>query len=438
MKNRIYVATHNRHKLEEIGAILPGFELVADDPEAEENAPDFAGNALIKVRAIAARHPGEWCIADDSGLEVDALNGAPGVHSARYAGEQCDFGANNALLLKKLSGQTNRRANFNCTIALISPDGSEKVFAGKCFGRIAESPSGDAGFGYDPLFIPDGCDRSFAEMAPAEKNAISHRAIALARLSAYLRHQSDSRLYAWLRFFRIVNLPTVPGDVLAGMALALAGGAAVGVEVRTAIAASVASMALYLYGMADNDLVGAPTDRDRPLACGEISVGAATAARGICFLVALSTAALGNLPPVWWMAALLLFMSIIFYNRTKWPVLMGLCRALNLACGAAALLPAGCVPPLKPLIPAMAAAGVWWAYIAGVTVWSDHEHGDPVRRRRTGMLLGALVYLQLAALAAAGCLAPAAPGMRGMLLAGAVLLVVLRVFNRLSTKVSAT
>lgn len=438
MKPRLYVATHNRHKLEEIAAILPDFELLPDDPEAEENAPDFAGNALIKVRAIAARHPGEWCIADDSGLEVDALGGAPGVRSARYAGEPCDTAANNALLLENLSGATDRRANFNCTIALACPDGTERVFAGKCFGKIASSPSGAAGFGYDPLFIPDGHDRSFAEMSAAEKNAISHRARALGELASFLRRPAKSSLTGWLRFFRIVNLPTVPGDVLAGMALAVAGGAAAGVGLRTAASACIASMALYLYGMADNDLVGATTDRDRPLAKGELSTGAAMAARGLCFLAALGAAALGNLPPAWWVAALLLFVAILGYNRTKQPLLMGLCRTLNLATGVAALLPPESLPPIASLLPAMAAGGVWCAYIAGVTVWSDRENCDPARRRRTGVLLGALVYLQLAALAVAGYLAPGAPGMRAMLLAGAALLVVLRILRRLLPKVSAT
>ena len=109
---RIFVATHNVHKLREISQIFPKFEIVADDPaDIEENAPDFAGNALIKVRAIAGRHRGEWCMADDSGLEVAALGGAPGVRSARYAGEPTDTPANNALLLKNLDGVTDRRAN---------------------------------------------------------------------------------------------------------------------------------------------------------------------------------------------------------------------------------------------------------------------------------------------------------------------------------------
>jgi XTP/dITP diphosphohydrolase len=133
---KIYVATHNKHKISEISEILQGFEVVADNPAGvEETASDFAGNALIKVRAIAASHPGEWCMADDSGLEVEALGGAPGVFSARYAGGDGDTTANNALLLKNLEGEKNRRANFTCTIALVDPSGREHVVDGKVLGR---------------------------------------------------------------------------------------------------------------------------------------------------------------------------------------------------------------------------------------------------------------------------------------------------------------
>jgi len=178
---RIFVATHNAHKVREISQILDGAEVVPDDPEGVvEDAPDFAGNALIKVRAIAAKHCGEWCMADDSGLEVAALGGAPGVRSARYAGEPSNTPANNALLLKNLAGVADRRANFTCAVALVDPSGKEHVVEGKCFGRIAEAASGAEGFGYDPLFVPDGYDRSFAELTAEEKNAISHRGRALA------------------------------------------------------------------------------------------------------------------------------------------------------------------------------------------------------------------------------------------------------------------
>ena len=179
--NRLFVATHNAHKVKEISEILSGWEIVPDDPEGvDESAPDFVGNALIKVRAIAAKHKGEWCLADDSGLEVAALGGAPGVRSARYAGEPSDTPANNALLLKNLLGVEDRKANFTCAIALVDPSGVEHTVEGKCFGRIARVPSGAAGFGYDPLFVPDGHEKSFADLTADEKNAISHRGRALA------------------------------------------------------------------------------------------------------------------------------------------------------------------------------------------------------------------------------------------------------------------
>lgn len=180
---KLFVATHNQHKIREIGEILAGWEILPDDPEGvEENAPDFIGNALIKVRAIAAKHPGAWSMADDSGLEVKALNGAPGVRSARYAGEPSNTPANNALLLKNLEGVSDRTANFTCAIALVDPEGKEHTLEGKCFGKIAEKPSGAAGFGYDPLFIPDGYEKSFADLTAEEKNAISHRGRALAQV----------------------------------------------------------------------------------------------------------------------------------------------------------------------------------------------------------------------------------------------------------------
>ena len=188
MKKKLFVATHNAHKVSEIAAVLSDFEILADDPAGvEENAPDFAGNALIKVRAIAARHRGDWCLADDSGLEVAALGGAPGVRSARYAGEPTNDAANNALLLKNLADVTDRRANFTCALALVAPDGTEHVVEGKCFGTVAECPSGAAGFGYDPLFVPDGFAKSFAALSADEKNAISHRGRALTAAREVLR-----------------------------------------------------------------------------------------------------------------------------------------------------------------------------------------------------------------------------------------------------------
>jgi XTP/dITP diphosphohydrolase len=183
---RIFVATHNAHKLREIGEILPGVEILADNPDVEETANTFEGNALEKVRAIAARHAGEWSMADDSGLEVVALGGAPGVRSARYAGESSSTPANNALLLKNLGGVVNRTARFVCVVALVDPMGREHVVRGECPGRISESPNGAGGFGYDPLFVPDGFEKSFAELGEEEKNRISHRARALAAVRSIM------------------------------------------------------------------------------------------------------------------------------------------------------------------------------------------------------------------------------------------------------------
>ena len=183
---QIFVATHNAHKLREIGEILPGFAVCSEDPDVEETAPDFAGNALIKARAIAAAHKGCWVMADDSGLEVHALGGEPGVRSARYAGEPTSTPANNALLLKNLEGATDRRAHFTCCVALIDPQGVEHVVEGRCYGTIAREASGAGGFGYDPLFVPDGYVKSFAELTADEKNAISHRGRALAEVKRLL------------------------------------------------------------------------------------------------------------------------------------------------------------------------------------------------------------------------------------------------------------
>jgi XTP/dITP diphosphohydrolase len=184
---KLYLATHNPHKIREISQILPEIEIIPDDPEGVvENAPDFAGNALIKVRAIAGRHPGEWSMADDSGLEVEALGGAPGVLSARYSGENATSSGNNELLLKNLENSDNRAARFTCCCALVDPSGKATVVHGHCPGRIALSASGAEGFGYDPLFVPDGYERSFAELSADEKNAISHRSAALEKVRSVI------------------------------------------------------------------------------------------------------------------------------------------------------------------------------------------------------------------------------------------------------------
>lgn len=186
--NTVVVATGNAHKVVEIEAILseamPGTRFVTlkslgDFPDPEETGETFEENAFIKAQA-AHDATGLPAVADDSGLEVDALGGAPGVRSARYAGEPSSTPANNALLLKNLDGVRNRAARFVCAVALVDPAGREHVVRGECPGRIATEPSGAGGFGYDPLFIPDGHAVSFADLGEAAKNAISHRARALA------------------------------------------------------------------------------------------------------------------------------------------------------------------------------------------------------------------------------------------------------------------
>jgi XTP/dITP diphosphohydrolase len=174
--------------LEEIRQIfaLSGLELVAADevpglPEdVIEDADTFAGNALKKARELC-RASGLWTLADDSGLEVETLGNAPGVYSARYAGEPCSYPANNAKLLRELAGVTDRRARFRCVIALCAPDGRAWTVEGHCPGRIIHETRGENGFGYDPLFVPDGYEKTFAELDGAIKNSLSHRGLALRR-----------------------------------------------------------------------------------------------------------------------------------------------------------------------------------------------------------------------------------------------------------------
>ena len=183
---RLLVATRNRHKVEEMKGILdvPGLELVSlleveNPPMIEENGSTFQENALIKARAVAERFS-SWAMADDSGIEVDALNGEPGVRSARFGGEGLSDAHRNRLLLDRLRGVPleRRTARFRCVIAVVSPEGDEFLAEGKCEGRIAFEPRGDHGFGYDPVFLlEDG--RTMAELAPEEKNRISHRYRAL-------------------------------------------------------------------------------------------------------------------------------------------------------------------------------------------------------------------------------------------------------------------
>ena len=187
---RIVCASANPHKVEELIRMLPSWvDLVprpADIGDIDEDAPTLEGNAIIKAVEIA-NHVSEWAIADDTGLEVDALNGAPGVRSARFAGEQATDAENRALLLAKLDGAVNRTARFRTVVALVSSKGDIHFVGGECVGTIAESERGDGGFGYDSLFIPiDGDGRTFAEMSGTEKDALSHRGRALAQLPELL------------------------------------------------------------------------------------------------------------------------------------------------------------------------------------------------------------------------------------------------------------
>jgi XTP/dITP diphosphohydrolase len=196
---RVVLATANRHKATEMAEVLgPGFDLVArpaDLPEVVEDADTFEGNARLKARAIADA-TGEPALADDSGLEVDVLGGAPGVHSARYAGEHATAADNVARLLAELSAAGSgpagggAAARFRCVLVLRWPDGREVIAEGAVEGHIIPEPRGESGFGYDPVFVPDepsAGGRTFAEMAAVEKHAISHRGRALRQLVARLQ-----------------------------------------------------------------------------------------------------------------------------------------------------------------------------------------------------------------------------------------------------------
>lgn len=185
----VYVSTKNEHKLKEIKAILApsGFWAAAfpDMPEIEETGSSFEENASLKAAALS-RLTDEYVIADDSGISVDALGGAPGVYSARYAGIHGDDAANNKKLLKDMENEDNRACRFVCAVALAKKGRVIKAFRGEATGFLARVPCGKGGFGYDPVFVlPDG--RHMAELSPDEKNAVSHRRMALEALCAYLK-----------------------------------------------------------------------------------------------------------------------------------------------------------------------------------------------------------------------------------------------------------
>ncbi len=194
MPERLVLASHNRKKAAELRAILEplGIRLLslADFPGAPEPVEDgdtFEANALIKARSALA-HTGGAAVADDSGLMVDALDGRPGVHSARFAGEDADDAANNRLLLEKLSGTPPERrgAKFVSVVAIALPGGVSEVFRGETRGVMLESPRGAGGFGYDPLFFSPDLGLTFAEADQEAKNRVSHRARALAGLQDWL------------------------------------------------------------------------------------------------------------------------------------------------------------------------------------------------------------------------------------------------------------
>lgn len=186
----IVFATNNPHKLEEARALTAGaFKIlslveIGCHDDIPETAPTLEGNALIKARWVKERY-GYDCFADDTGLIVDALDGAPGVYSARYAGEECDARKNMALLLKNMEGRDDRTARFVTVIALIVGN-EEHLFRGEVEGKIATEPHGSAGFGYDPIFIADESGVAFAEMSPEAKNEISHRGRAMRKLIKFL------------------------------------------------------------------------------------------------------------------------------------------------------------------------------------------------------------------------------------------------------------
>ncbi|MBP3726486.1 MAG: non-canonical purine NTP diphosphatase [Bacteroidaceae bacterium] len=193
---RIVFATNNAHKLDEVRHILSGLAQVVSladigcHDDIAETADTLEGNALLKAQWVST-HYGVDCFADDTGLEVEALNGAPGVLSARYAGPQHDDNANKRKLLQALNGCNNRAAQFRTAIALIE-NGEVHHFEGIVKGHIIDEERGTAGFGYDPLFVPEGYTLTFAEMGEQTKNTISHRGRAVRQLADYLKQKHEN------------------------------------------------------------------------------------------------------------------------------------------------------------------------------------------------------------------------------------------------------
>ena len=189
-------ATHNQHKAKELKAILPeGYSLqslteLGMHEDIPETGTTLEENALIKARYLY-QHKGEACFADDTGLEVEALDGAPGVYSARYAGEEADAAANIQKLLEALGEKLDRQARFRTVIAYIDERGQKHLFEGVVKGRITITEQGSDGFGYDPVFQPEGYHQTFAQMSASEKNEISHRGKAVRQFIRFLRDQKS-------------------------------------------------------------------------------------------------------------------------------------------------------------------------------------------------------------------------------------------------------
>ena len=182
---KILIASRNAHKIQEIREIfdLSGVEWVStsdfpDLADVVEDGDTFEANSIKKATELA-QATGLWALADDSGLEVTALENAPGVYSARFAGEPCNHANNNAKLLRELANMADRSARFRCVATLSDPAGRTETVSGSCPGRIVDELRGAKGFGYDPLFVPDGFDATFAEMGNEQKNKLSHRGRAL-------------------------------------------------------------------------------------------------------------------------------------------------------------------------------------------------------------------------------------------------------------------
>jgi XTP/dITP diphosphohydrolase len=188
---RLIFATRNAHKTGEIRAMIGDHYEVLDAtafpdfPEIEETGTTFLENARLKAEGIS-RHIEGWVISDDSGLEVDALGGAPGVWSSSYGGEEGNHAKNNARLLSEMTGKADRRARFRCTMVLARSGVEQASFSGTVEGRLVESLHGAGGFGYDPLFVPEGHEQTFAELGDEVKNSLSHRARALRQVVAFL------------------------------------------------------------------------------------------------------------------------------------------------------------------------------------------------------------------------------------------------------------